>query len=105
MRNYWVRWYGGDAFEYDGPWWLSGWSGENLDVPIFVAAVRAKDERAAKKVIEDSYDDHGRSISEWSFCNERPDDWEPFCDRFPRVDWMQWPAAPATPGAPRGTTP
>ena len=52
---------------------------------------------AAYKVIENSYDKQPASISEWSFCNEKPDDWEPFCDRFPRGDWMKWDVA-RTPG-------
>ncbi len=94
MKNFWVRWYGGDAFEYDGPWWLSGWAG---DTPIFVAAVRAENQEAAYKIIEGNYDRQPASISEWSFCHERADDWEPFCDRFPRADWMKWPALTLTP--------
>ncbi len=90
-----MRWYGRDDFEYDGPWWISGWAtdGEG-DIPIFVAAVRAADEGSARRVIEDSYD-RPRGVIEWSFSNERPDDWEPFCDRFPRGDWMKWPGTRA----------
>jgi hypothetical protein len=60
------------------------------DVPIFVAAVLAPSEEAARAAIEAAYDKPGGAL-EWSFSNERADDWEPFCERFPRADWMQWP--------------
>lgn len=87
-RPFWVRWYGDSAFEYHGPWWISG---ESEDHRIFVAAVMARDEEHAKDIIEDAHDD-GCFPAEWSFVEERPPDWDPFAsDRFPRADWMQWP--------------
>jgi len=99
MKRWWVRWYGNAdvSFEYHGPWWQSGEAfgvdaeGNELSVPIFVAAVVAEDHRGAEHVIERAYGwDHAGGIREWSFVGERPDDWEPFCDRFPRADWMRW---------------
>jgi hypothetical protein len=96
-----MRWYGMPAwnFEYHGPWWISG---ETEDTTIFVAAVVAPSEDDARRVIEASYDDGAAGVFEWSFSNPRSDDWEPFCDRFPRADWMQWPfpttGIPATTG-------
>jgi hypothetical protein len=92
VKRWWVRWYGrpGYSFEYHGPWWISGWAGED-QTPIFVAAVCADNEDAAKEAIEASHDDGAAGIYEWSFANERADDWEPFCDRFPRAKWMKWP--------------
>jgi hypothetical protein len=92
MKRWWVRWLDGSGgqFEYHGPWWVSGeaFRGDETKT-IFVAAVVAENEAAAKRVIEMSQDAPGPL--EWSFVNERADDWSPFCDRFPSADWMQWP--------------
>jgi hypothetical protein len=92
MKRWWVRWYGAapESFEYHGPWWISGWGGSDLDTPIHVAAVCAETQRRAELVIEQAYDRPG-GVLDWSFANERSDDWEPFCDRFPRAEWMKWP--------------
>lgn len=109
MKRWWMRWYGlpADSFEYHGPWWISGWTAghEDDDVPIFVAAVSAEDEAAARKVIEASYDDGAAGVLEWSFSNERADDWEPFCERFTRGDWMKWPWPAVQGTAPAEETP
>lgn len=91
MKVFWVRWYGKPeaGFETTTPWWVSGYAGDG-SYTIFVAAVRAEDVESAKNVIASAYDD-AIGIVEWSFVNERADDWTPFCDRFPRADWMVWP--------------
>jgi len=98
MTRYWVRWESYeplDRFEYHGPWWVSGYApgGDDDDIPIICAAVVAEDEEDAKAVMISAYDDPeaARRINEWSFVNPRDDAWEPFCDRFPRADWMKWP--------------
>lgn len=93
MKTYWISWIGPvGGFELHWPWWISGYRlGDEEDTPTICAAVKAKNENAAKEVILASHDDKPKDI-EWRFCNERPDGWEPFCDRFPRADWMQWPA-------------
>lgn len=98
-RNFWVSWYSDvplDEFEYHGPWWISGMSADDAD--IICAAVVATDEETAKEVIRLCYDNPPARIT-WRFCNERPDDWAPFCDRFQRADWMKWPS-PATKSQP-----
>lgn len=105
VTRWWVRWYGlpEDSFEYEGPWWISGYAGTEDMTPIFVAAVVADSVEAAQKVIESSYDDGPAGVHEWSFVNGRPDDWEPFCDRFPRAKWMKWPYPDAAPPPSAGT--
>lgn len=89
-KAFWVRWYAVPeaSFETTTPWWVSGEAGDGSYL-IFVAAVRATDADAAKDVIRSAY--AGEVIIEWSFVNERPSDWAPFGDRFPRADWMVWP--------------
>lgn len=93
VKNFWVRWYGkaGVGFETATPWWVSGYAGDHSYI-VFVAGVRAEDDEAAKRVIVDAYDDPS-GILEWSFVDERAEDWSPFTDRFPRKDWMVWPLA------------
>lgn len=98
MKRWWVRWecWEPTNFEYNGPWWESGVSyvsieGEEFELAILVAAVVAKDEESARDVIRNSHDEKGSEIREFSFTNERSDDWEPFGDRFKRQDWMIWP--------------
>ena len=94
--RWWVSWYGKHGtFELHSPWWNSGTrqasigGGEWDD--IFYAAVLANSEDEALKVILDAHDNAGAGIVEWRFAHPRPVDWSPFGDRFPRVDWMQWP--------------
>jgi len=90
--NFWLSWkhypkYG--IFELHSPWWISG---EGDDYKTIVAAVKAESEKQAKDIIEESYDVplFLDPSPEWRFCDKRPDDWSPFCDRFPRADWMIW---------------
>jgi hypothetical protein len=55
---------------------------------VFVAAVMAVNEDAAKGVITEAYDE--ATPLEWSFVTPLGDD-GPFSERFPRADWMKWP--------------
>lgn len=93
-KPFWVSWYQPvelhKTFEYHGPWWISGETGDGEQYTI-VAAVMAKDEDDARRVIVSAFDaDPGDLV--WRFQEERADDWSPFAsDRFPRGDWMQWP--------------
>lgn len=109
MRNFWISWYAWplqfDGFEYHGPWWVSGYGyfrlpdGEEIEVPVMVAAVKAADLEAAKDVIVQAHDNKALTATDfnehggqtWRLQSEKPDDWSPFSDRFPRADWMQWP--------------
>lgn len=89
-KRFWMRWhslYDPSSFEYHGPWWISGYTPD--DLPIFCAAVCAEDSDAAREVIRQSYD-YPHDI-EFSFVEERPAAWEPFSGRFPRANWMTWP--------------
>lgn len=95
MKRFWLSWYStrmGD-FELHWPWWVSGIRCSD-DAETVCAAVIAEDEDAAWQVIIDSHDEPKPKELEKRFCNERDDDWLPFCDRFPRDDWMQWPVHP-----------
>jgi hypothetical protein len=89
MKNYWVSWYADEdvAFTLNTPWWCTGWRCADGAATV-CAAVKAMNEYDAKDVIVAAHDD---LVSlEWRFVNERPDEWSPFCDRFPRADWMVW---------------
>ncbi len=97
MKRYWVRFYSRTmgAFEYHGPWWVSGstlgGANDDEDVDIVCCAVMARDEDHAKAIIDASFDEGFFGVDEWSFCDARPAGWEPFADRFQRAKWMQWP--------------
>lgn len=91
MKNFWISWehreeYSG--FELHTPWWITG-SGESYQTVC--AAVRAEDEEGAKKVVLDSFDETPQTDDfQWRFVQERPADWSPFSERFPKQKWMQW---------------
>jgi len=90
--KYWVSWYhhkGMGDFELHSPWWISG---ERMsdDAKSICAAVEAQHEAGAKCAVFHAYDKEVTEI-EWRFCNERADDWSPYCERFPKADWMVWP--------------
>lgn len=101
MKNYWISWYhrpelGG--WELNSPWWISGARQmvdryarkEPWEEPTVVAAIRADHPEGARDHILRCYDARPDNL-EWRFCEERPADWSPFTDRFPKADWMQWP--------------
>lgn len=92
---YWISYYVADeimpAFEYHGPWWVSGTTMDGRT--IICAAVMASDEGAAAYVIESAFDPGtDLDLIEERFNNERAQDWSPFgSDRFRQADWMKWP--------------
>lgn len=89
--RWWVSWYGRNGvFELHSPWWVSGFNDEH---DIFCAAVLAENTKAAKQVILDAHD-KGHEPARWRFVNPMAQNWSPFCGRFPRADWMQWPDTP-----------
>lgn len=93
-KPFWVSWYQPvdlhKAFEYHGPWWISGETGDGEHYTI-VAAVMANDEDDARRVIVSAFDAPPSDLV-WRFQEERAVDWSPFAsDRFPKSDWMQWP--------------
>lgn len=96
--KWWVSWYahksalpGGDVgFEIHTPWWISGQTwGPDGSQDIICAAVAAPTAEDAKAYILASHDDPPDDLA-WRFVEPRPADWQPFCDRFPRADWMRW---------------
>lgn len=92
-KAFWVSWYNVlpmGSFELHRPWWISGYRASD-EAETICAAIIAPNEEAAKQIILNAYDEPPKSV-EWRFCNERPDDWSPFNDRFPRADWMKWSA-------------
>lgn len=92
MNKFWLSWYHTEdmgPLELHSPWWVSGYRGSD-DAATICAAVIATDETEAESLIRASYDTQPDGI-DWRFCEEQTRDWSPFCDRFPRRDWMQWP--------------
>ena len=96
MKRFWISWYARKAaFEYYGPWWISGWTNDwdDNEIDIICAAVLAESEEQAKATIQRSHYNPELEI-EWRFCTEKSADWSPFSERFPRASWMVWEAAP-----------
>jgi hypothetical protein len=91
VTKFWISWHSTEemsAFELNTPWWISGYRGSD-DAAIICAAVKAASKEHAEQIIYESYDNRPASI-EFRFCDERPDDWTPFCDRFKRAEWMSF---------------
>lgn len=77
----------GRSFELHSPWWAQGTSEEGK---VIYAAIMAKGESEARAVVFEAQDvPHNIAFS---LVEEKPDDWSPFTDEFPRADWMKWPA-------------
>ncbi len=93
LKPYWLSWTSKtEAFVMYFPWWISGYEcHEKEDRPTICAAVWARSQQAAKDIIKNSHFEQSDGLNiEYRFCEERPLDWSPFCDRFPRGDWMIW---------------
>lgn len=91
MKNYWISWVHFPSmgeFELHSPWWYTGYIPSN-DGSTVCAAIKAESERDAKAQIIRCHDVPPNDL-QWRFCEERPSDWTPFGDRFPRADWMKW---------------
>lgn len=91
-KVFWLSWYQDwveGAFELHRPWW---WTGVRADdgAATICAAIIAPDQEVAKALVVAAYERPPKSV-EWRFCEERPNDWTPFCDRFERKPWMRWP--------------
>lgn len=98
MKIFWVSWWTTfelGSFELHNPWWFSGhrigsFNASSNELSV-CAAVKAESEEAVKEKILSSYDKRPDPMSvEWRFVVEKPTDWSPFCNRFPRRDWMKW---------------
>jgi len=100
FQPYWVSWWEPwelyFAFEWHGPWWVSGErdvsTSLNQILPVdlsICAAVMAESEDQARSKITNAHDNPVEL--EWRFVTAKPADWSPFNDRFTRRDWMNWP--------------
>lgn len=96
LKPFWVSWYNAGAFEYAGPWWVSGeryvkdsYGGDDVEQSIISAAVMAESAEVAMRRIAEAHDDPSVEI-EWRFVERRPADWIPFRDRFAQREF-QWP--------------
>ncbi len=87
LKNYWASWYSPyeESFELNFPWWFSGYAHQGNMV---CAAIKTKNKDDLKNIIQNCYDN--KIIIEYRFIEKRCEDWIPFCDRFPKADWMQW---------------
>jgi len=98
MNRYWASFWQPEeissAFEYHGPWWISG---EDMEGRRSIcAAVVAKDESAAIEVLRKAHDrDRRPAILDMRFLTPKPGNWSPFAKdgkgRFMRAKWMKWP--------------
>lgn len=90
MTSYWLSWWHDHerqgAFELHWPWWVSGHTMD--DDETICAAVRADSGLAAQSMVYHAYDNP--QPLKFRFCTEKPADWSPFSERFPRADWMKW---------------
>ena|ERR1017187_5077551 len=89
--NYWISWNHEKhftPFEIDSPWWISGQGADGLSASI-CCAIKAENELDAIAKIYKSYDETPKNIN-FRFQQEKPNDWIPFSDRFPKADWMKW---------------
>lgn len=93
MKNYWVSWLCPTdrvtTFELEWPWWKG--PTRLLGEEAVCAAIKAESKDDAKRIVIESYDKPQPKKLEWRFVDEKPDDWSPFSDRFPRDDLMVWP--------------
>ena len=88
---YWLSWYAtkkNGAFELHSPWWVSGGRGADRARTI-CAAIKADSEKSAREIIYKAHDKRPKEI-EFRFIEAKPPDFNPFCGRFPRADWMKW---------------
>jgi hypothetical protein len=89
LKRYWVSWYHQEdysSFRVDTAWWSTGW---NDTAETICAAVLATDPENARLQITAAYGSPHEL--KFRFMTEKPGDWSPFGERFPRADWMQWP--------------
>lgn len=89
-KPYWLSWeHRGGDFTLVTPWWISGYTADNH--PVVSAAIMARNEAEARMKVHDSYTPSSRdTLPSFRFAEERPADWSPFSDRFPRASWMRW---------------
>jgi len=89
---FWLSWWHTEqmgAFELHSPWWVTGHR-EDGAVSICAAVVARSKIEARFKAMR-AYDALPDQVQfQFRFCEQMPDDWSPFNDRFPQADWMEW---------------
>lgn len=98
MKPYWCRFYVLTRelgfFEYEGPWWMSGYTMDDDEQTVVCAAVMADSEDGARKTLEACFDE-GHAMARWDNGDELGMDWQPSPkgsgSRFQRAEWMRWP--------------
>lgn len=105
MAYFWISWWSAPSlggFTLATPWWVTGSRYDEKEISPLIsedaavathsicAAVSARNEAKARELIKKSYDKEPVDL-EWRFCYEKPADWIPFSDRFPKSGWMTWP--------------
>jgi len=88
LKPYWLSWV---ATNHDYCIHFPHWSsGEDADGnSILCCAVWATSEKKAKGIINNCHFAPNTNLS-FRFCEEKPIGWTPFCERFPRANWMIW---------------
>ena len=92
LTPYWVSWWQdlSIGFELCSPWWESGYRrAGDVEQASICAAIMAENDVDAQRRVAAAHDREPHHL-EFRFANERAADWSPFCDRFPRADWMHW---------------
>jgi hypothetical protein len=94
VNAYWLSWYhhpDDGEFELHSPWWVSGFTMSEPQRDTIVAAVQAANEETAWAIVRAAYDTTPTRLEE-RFCDQLDEKYaqEPWTERFPRADWMQW---------------
>jgi hypothetical protein len=94
VNAYWLSWYhhpDDGEFELHTPWWVSGFTMSEPQRDTIVAAVQAANEETAWAKVRAAYDTPPTRLEE-RFCDELEGTYaqEPWTERFPHADWMQW---------------
>jgi hypothetical protein len=95
MKRYWVSWHEPTGVDLDWrpmvvppkaivpAYWCTGWLGVDGDIACVCAVVDAATEEQAKQTIKDYWKPW--EVEPWRFIEERPRNWMPQEDRFPRA--------------------
>ena len=91
LKPYWLSWWCDEddygKWELHSPWWVTG---EDPEGRLSIcAAVWAGSHESAQGIIHDCYDEPPSEL-DWRSVEQKPPEFDPFTDRFPRRDWMKW---------------
>ncbi len=74
-------------FTYRGPWWVADVPGPDS---VICAAVIAESLESAEAMLRASFSGEVPSLT-FEIRERKPDTWEPFRARFPRIEGVEWP--------------